>query len=888
MPLQTNENFQLLLGELARMGDGATTSPTTDPIYQRFIEAFPANRLAQLTLDEYCVGKGDGASFCRWIERGLEPVLGRYMPGTARGHILYFKKEGGAFSVYKHRALRQLNDEDALRYTLSLQAAIAQADEAAGWRWIDDDAQLYQHAGVQPRVTFGEGRKLRLLSAYHPDDALPISSSHHVGHFLAELGCPPDEIPAEDQPIARMLLLRDYFRLAQETIPGLTACGFVRGLYVPELDLAPKKDEDEEDVKSPDELSVRLRDGAIRNGYVRIPKKQALFKVSYIAADEQSPSETFKLDLPDGSTIETCLLANRGRIKARFNSLFKNQQLQPGDFAVLQKLEEGHFALVFERPDTDTSRETPPVPPVGAPGPVERPPLNQILYGPPGTGKTFSTVDSALAILDPDFLAQHRQDRAKLKARFDALERERRVRFVTFHQSFSYEDFVEGIRASTGEDAGGAGSGLRYAVERGVFGDLCGEARRDRAMEADLGVRDDATIWKISISEASAKDGTRQYCLDHNEARVGWDHVKDIRHADLSDPKLGLGQKDQQSLHNFANEVEVGDVMLCLGSKTTVRAVGVVTGDYEYSAEVPPGVRSDYVHRRQVRWLRTDLDFDITALNDGKQLTLATIYPLRRIDWATLEEALRGAGALVPTAAPGSKASERRPYVLIIDEINRGNISRIFGELITLIEPSKRAGAPEALEVVLPYSKKPFSVPDNVYLIGTMNTADRSLTGMDVALRRRFVFVPMPPRPSDLRGVAVEELDVEELLGVMNQRIEALLDRDHCLGHAYFLPLRGASAPLATLAAIFRNQVLPLLQEYFFDDWQRIQWVLNDHRKPKVFQFVQGVDVSAAALFGDGVNVSRTPKVWKVNPEAFDRIESYLGVINHQDAVEAA
>lgn len=885
MTIQTNENFERLLGELARMGDSAKASPLSNPTYQQFIQAFPAASLPTLSLEQYCVGRGDGASFCWWIERGLVPVLGRYMPGTSRGHILYFKKGGG---IYKHRSLQQLSDEDALRYTLAIQAVIAQADESEGWTWIDDDAQLYQHAGVEARVTVGHGRKLRLLSAYHPDDALPISSSHHVGHFLEQLGCPKDDIPSEDKPVARMLQLREYFRLAQQSIPGLAANGFMRGLYVPELELAPKKDEDDDEANSADEMSVRLTAGAIRNGYVRIPKKQVLFDTGFIAEDEQSPSGKFKLDLPDGTTIDTCLIANRGRIKARFNSLFSNQQLHPDDLAVLQKLGDGHFAMTFERSEQTVPKESTVTPPITTPGPVDRPPLNQILYGPPGTGKTYATIDAALAILDPKYLAQHRQNRVLLKARFDALEHERRVRFVTFHQSFSYEDFVEGIRASTGDDAAAASSGLRYVVERGVFGDLCTEARRDRAMEADLGVRDDATIWKISISEASAKDGTRQYCLANNEARIGWDHVKDIRRADLSDPSLGLGPKDQQSLHNFANEVEVGDVMLCLGSKTKVRAVGVVTGDYEYSAQVPQGVRSDYVHRREVRWLRTDLEFDITALNDGKQLTLATIYPLRRIDWPTLEESLRGAGALAPVVTPAPADSERQPYVLIIDEINRGNISRIFGELITLIEPSKRAGAPEALEVILPYSKKPFTVPDNVYLIGTMNTADRSLTGMDVALRRRFVFIPMPPKPNELRGIVVEELDVEELLGIMNQRIEALLDREHCLGHAYFLPLRSAANPLAMLAAIFRNQVLPLLQEYFFDDWQRIQWVLNDHRKPKACQFVQAVDVSVAELFGDGVNVSRAPKVWKINAEAFDRVESYLGVINHQDAVEAA
>jgi len=184
---------------------------------------------------------------------------------------------------------------------------------------------------------------------------------------------------------------------------------------------------------------------------------------------------------------------------------------------------------------------------------------------------------------------------------------------------------------------------------------------------------------------------------------------------------------------------------------------------------------------------------------------------------------------------------------------------------------------------VLPYSKKPFSVPQNVYLIGTMNTTDRSLTGMDVALRRRFVFKAMPPRAELLEGVEVEGIFVDKLLSVINQRIEALLDRDHCLGHAYFMPLR-QEPTLAKLAEIFSNQVLPLLQEYFFDDWQRIQWVLNDHRKPELFQFVSARGVDVDDLFGTNVNVAHSPQVWSVNDEAFFYVESYLGVINHREA----
>jgi 5-methylcytosine-specific restriction protein B len=226
------------------------------------------------------------------------------------------------------------------------------------------------------------------------------------------------------------------------------------------------------------------------------------------------------------------------------------------------------------------------------------------------------------------------------------------------------------------------------------------------------------------------------------------------------------------------------------------------------------------------------------------------------------------------------KAPDAR--VLIIDEINRGNISRIFGELITLIEPSKRAGRPEALSVVLPYSKKPFSVPSNLYLIGTMNTSDRSLSGLDIALRRRFVFKEMPPRPELLAGVDVQGVAVDKLLEIMNRRIEALLDREHCLGHAYFLPLK-TDGSIARLAQIFSEQIVPLLKEYFFEDWERIRWVLNDHRKQPVNCFVLPSSSSVAALFGDDFERRVQDKTWMINEDAFDRVEAYLGILDSKE-----
>ncbi|HBN9704019.1 hypothetical protein DY968_28090 [Pseudomonas aeruginosa] len=396
-------------------------------------------------------------------------------------------------------------------------------------------------------------------------------------------------------------------------------------------------------------------------------------------------------------------------------------------------------------------------------------------------------------------------------------------------------------------------------------------------LEQKLGLKKDPTIWKISIEEASSDGRTRRYCFQHGEARIGWHKVGDIRQADLADPSLKLGSNDQSSLASFGNEIEEGDVLVCLGTRKSICAVGVVTGEYEYNPEVPEGVRKDYVHRLPVNWLLTDIDFDITELNGGRGLTLKTVYPMSRISWPELQQGLQQTGLSLVGEAKRPMVGPKLPHVLIIDEINRGNISRIFGELITLIEPSKRAGASEALEAVLPYSKRHFSVPDNVYLIGTMNTADRSLAGLDIALRRRFVFREMPPRPELLDAVEVQGLNIGKLLRVMNQRIEVLLDRDHCLGHAYFMPLKG-DPTLARLESIFRNQILPLLQEYFFEDWQRIQWVFNDHRKPVVDRFVEQDKQDVAALFGN-ISVPAQGGVWRINDAVFKRFSAYAGVI---------
>ena len=234
-------------------------------------------------------------------------------------------------------------------------------------------------------------------------------------------------------------------------------------------------------------------------------------------------------------------------------------------------------------------------------------------------------------------------------------------------------------------------------------------------------------------------------------------------------------------------------------------------------------------------------------------------------------------------------------YAMVIDEINRGNISKIFGELITLAEADKRENAPNALTVTLPYSGNEFSVPDNIDIVGTMNTADRSLALLDTALRRRFEFVAMMPDTRDAPGAPLaglrvttedNEIDIPRMLAAINRRIEALYDRDHCIGHAYFMALHDAedgSARMEVLARVFRRNVLPLLEEYFFEDWRKIRLVLADNRKPEPARFILediALEGDLHDLFGDdhGLENDAASPLYTVQVEAFRNPLAYVGI----------
>jgi 5-methylcytosine-specific restriction protein B len=242
-----------------------------------------------------------------------------------------------------------------------------------------------------------------------------------------------------------------------------------------------------------------------------------------------------------------------------------------------------------------------------------------------------------------------------------------------------------------------------------------------------------------------------------------------------------------------------------------------------------------------------------------------------------------------------ARSAPDQRFAMVIDEINRGNISKILGELITLIEPDKREGAENAVSVTLPYSGEIFSVPSNVDIIGTMNTADRSLALLDTALRRRFEFVAVMPDSRDeagapLHGLRVtsgaQVIDVPRMLSAINERVEALYDRDHCIGHAYFTPLgriADGDERLVALQQIFSNRILPLLEEYFFEDWQKIRLVLADNQKPEAARFVvesREQEEDLARLFGTdhGLDSYATKRRYVIQASAFSNPDAYIGI----------
>jgi 5-methylcytosine-specific restriction protein B len=468
--------------------------------------------------------------------------------------------------------------------------------------------------------------------------------------------------------------------------------------------------------------------------------------------------------------------------------------------------------------------------------PAEQP-LNLVLYGPPGTGKTYATAELAVGICD----GVPPEGREALMARYRELRHLNRIRFVTFHPSFSYEEFVEGIRPVTENGQ------VRYEVRAGIFKKAATyarelfEKREEPVSSLDLKGR---RLFKMSLGDSTLREEDWIYpdCLENGYVSLGFGAGIDFSGCDtlaaVQERFRDNGEADgyaATAVDYLKNKIRRGDLILVSQGNTRFRAVAEVTGDYFFEAE-----ETGYQHRRPVRWLWStsgeSLPIDTVF---SKRLSQMSIYLMDQeaVRWDALRE------ILAPRRAESRAESQAPNCVLVIDEINRANLAKTFGELITLLEPSKRLGELDEQEAELPYSGDRLGIPPNLYVIGTMNTADRSIALMDTALRRRFSFREMPPR-ADLLASDAGGIDLQALLRAMNERIERIFDRDHALGHTY---LMGITA-FDELVQRFQNQIIPLLQEYFFEDWRRIQEVFNDIDQPRDVQIIQDLDPAASGV----------------------------------------
>jgi 5-methylcytosine-specific restriction protein B len=340
--------------------------------------------------------------------------------------------------------------------------------------------------------------------------------------------------------------------------------------------------------------------------------------------------------------------------------------------------------------------------------------------------------------------------------------------------------------------------------------------------------------------------------------------VEAIRDEFQSAPRENEQPSHYTQLHPFRNTMKIGDIIIVPYGNKAFRAVGEVVGDYYFEKDGEP----TYYHRRRVRWLTVldePLPLDTIIEGDFMQRTFYSITA-SRVNKEALARLVRSFESEGQASVTGGAPQQ---FVLIIDEINRANVSKVFGELITLIEPDKRLGMRNALKVRLPYSKREFGVPANLHIIGTMNTADRSIALLDTALRRRFRFEEMAPDTSVPAFREAEEstgLPLAKVLETMNKRIEYLVDRDHRIGHAFFINCETK----ADVDAVMRDKVIPLLQEYFFDDWNRLAAVLGE-KKDKGGNFLDCEKLHDPMGEGrDSVNS------WRVRPSfdegAYDRL----------------
>lgn len=439
---------------------------------------------------------------------------------------------------------------------------------------------------------------------------------------------------------------------------------------------------------------------------------------------------------------------------------------------------------------------------------------NIVLQGAPGTGKTYDVPELAVRLCDPRFMSNGRS-REEIVKRYNQLKDDGRLMFTTFHQSLDYEDWIEGLRPVVNET-----NQVTYEIEDGVFKRLCEAAERSKLEGNQYGISSESDVWKVSLKRTGDND-VRKDCMENDYIRIGWDEYG----ADISDETDGSSRNDKgkKILDAYINKMKVGDIVMSCYSSKEIDAIGVITDDYRYDDSLPA-----YKRIRPVHWLIKGKRENIVETNGGKEMVESTVYRLKSIHVEDVEAILEKYGVFI------EQKEDDKPYVMVIDELNRGNVSKVFGELITLLEADKRKGSKNEESVKLPYSKKSFHVPDNVYLIATMNTADRSLGSLDYAIRRRFAFISERPIGLEDDRFNAELFEKVSRLFVKNfdeykasgwdatMRLlpaDTLCDEykpeDVWIGHSYFLMRDEEGVDNSRERILY--ELIPLLEEYVRD-----------------------------------------------------------------------
>ena len=503
---------------------------------------------------------------------------------------------------------------------------------------------------------------------------------------------------------------------------------------------------------------------------------------------------------------------------------------------------------------------------------------NVIFYGPPGTGKTYTTAKRAVEICKTES-EKELTDYSEIMEKYNELKKNKRIEFITFHQSYGYEEFIEGIKPivlneddeSEDESENNQESktnikienDIKYDIVDGIFKKFCDNARK-AIIETDNNndnndIPLEAIVWKVTV-----RDEVREDCFNNNRVRIDWNF-------------------DDAGAVGFVEEVKKGDIIITTdGSRTKINGIAVVTDDKGYTLDKEERDTTT----RNVKWLAKNINENIKNINKEKMLHRRTVA---RVPNMKVEDIIKLAKEKNQKELSKIVIKENKePYVFIIDEINRGNISKIFGELITLIETTKRSGEgkKECISTKLPYSKEEFTVPDNVYIIGTMNTADRSIALMDTALRRRFKFEEMLPDYHLLEDIFVEDkgtkVNIGAMLKVINERIEYLYDREHTIGHAVFLELK-ENNNIEKLENIFKKSVIPLLQEYFYEDYDKIRIVLGDNAKDEDEQFISAVSIPEDVFEANIDDIDIPEKKYIINYDNFKNIMAYKNISQKKD-----